>query len=185
MKRMESSVYSFRLTLKRIFDLINDTIYRIDTYDKHSSSILELTDISNLNEFDTEDQDNDELFTFGRKVKIEIGDMDYKSWRDSLVKDREILELLILMVEDITPGYDCKLQKLFDVIKNKIENPINGENKKIIIFTAFADTANYLYEHVSEFIKREFHLNTAMITGSVDGKSTVPKLRCDLNTVLT
>src|SRR5699024_9920576 len=76
-------------------------------------------------------------------------------------------------------------QKLFDVIKNKIENPINGENKKIIIFTAFADTANYLYEHVSEFIKREFHLNTAMITGSVDGKSTVPKLRCDLNTVLT
>lgn len=185
MKRMESSVYSFRLTLKRIFDLINDTIYRIDTYDKHSSNILELTDISNLNEFDAEDQDNDELFTFGRKVKIEIGDMDYKSWRDSLVKDREILELLILMVEDITPEYDCKLQKLFDVIKNKIENPINGENKKIIIFTAFADTANYLYEHVSEFVKREFHLNTAMITGSVDGKSTVPKLRCDLNTVLT
>lgn len=88
-------------------------------------------------------------------------------------------------MKTITPGYDCKLQKLFDVIKNKIENPINGENKKIIIFTAFADTANYLYEHVSEFVKREFHLNTAMITGSVDGKSTVPKLRCDLNTVLT
>lgn len=104
MKRMESSVYSFRLTLKRIFDLINDTIYRIDTYDKHSSSILELTDISNLNEFDAEDQDNEELFTFGRKVKIEIGDMDYKSWRDSLVKDREILELLILMVEDHYTG---------------------------------------------------------------------------------
>lgn len=185
MKRMESSVHSFNLTLKRIYSLIDSTIHSIDTYDKTSSVKLELTDISNIEEFDSEDQNGDELFTFGKKVKIEIGDMDYKSWRDSLVRDRDILELLTLMVGDITPEYDSKLQELFRVIKNKLENPINQDNKKIIIFTAFADTAEYLFDNVSEYVKENFGLNTAMVSGSVEGRTTVPKLKSDLNTVLT
>ena len=185
MKRMESSVHSFNLTLKRIYSLIDSTIQSIDTYDKTSSVKLELTDISNIEEFDSEDQNGDELFTFGKKVKIEIGDMDYKSWRDSLVRDRDILELLTLMVGNITPEYDSKLQELFRVIKNKLENPINQDNKKIIIFTAFADTAEYLFDNVSKYVKENFGLNTAMVSGSVEGRTTVPKLKSDLNTVLT
>lgn len=185
MKRMESSVYSFNLTLKRILELIDSTIHSIDTYDRTSTVKLELTDISNIDEFDSEDQNGEELFTFGKKVKIEIGDMDYKSWRDSLAKDRDVLELLTLMVGDITPEYDSKLQELFRVIKNKLEHPINDGNKKIIIFTAFADTAGYLYDNVSKFVKDNFGLNTAMVSGSVEGRTTVPKLRSDLNTVLT
>ncbi len=185
MKRMESSVYSFNLTLKRILELIDSTIHSIDTYDRTSTVKLELTDISNIDEFDSEDQNGEELFTFGKKVKIEIGDMDYKSWRDSLAKDRDVLELLTLMVGDITPEYDSKLQELFRVIKNKLEHPINDGNKKIIIFTAFADTAGYLYDNVSKFVKDNFRLNTAMVSGSVEGRTTVPKLRSDLNTVLT
>lgn len=185
MKRMESSVHSFNLTLKRIYSLIDSTIHSIDTYDKTSSVRLELTDISDIDEFDSEDQNGDELFTFGKKVKIDIGDMDYKSWRDSLVRDRDILELLTLMVGDITPEYDSKLQELFRVIKNKLEHPINEGNKKIIIFTAFADTAQYLFDNVSEYVKENFGLNTAMVSGSVEGRTTVPKLKSDLNTVLT
>lgn len=185
MKRMESSVYSFNLTLKRILELIDSTIHSIDTYDKTSSVKLDLTDITNIDDYDSEDQNGDELFTFGKKVRIEIGDMDYKSWRDSLVKDREVLELLTLMVGDITPEYDSKLQELFRVIRNKLEHPINEENKKIIIFTAFADTAGYLYDNVSKFVMDNFGLNTAMVSGSVEGRTTVPKLRSDLNTVLT
>ncbi len=185
MKRMESSVHSFNLTLKRIYSLIDSTIHSIDTYDKTSSVRLELTDISDIDEFDSEDQNGDELFTFGKKVKIEIGDMDYKSWRDSLVRDRDILELLTLMVGNITPEYDSKLQELFRVIKNKLENPINQDNKKIIIFTAFADTAEYLFDNVSKYVKENFGLNTAMVSGSVEGRTTVPKLKSDLNTVLT
>lgn len=185
MKRMESSVHSFNLTLKRIYSLIDSTIHSIDTYDKTSSVKLELTDISDIDEFDSEDQNGDELFTFGKKVKIEIGDMDYKSWRDSLAKDRDTLELLTLMVGDITPEYDSKLQELFRVIKNKLENPINQDNKKIIIFTAFADTAEYLFDNVSKYVKENFGLNTAMVSGSVEGRTTVPKLKSDLNTVLT
>ena len=185
MKRMESSVYSFNLTLKRILELIDSTIHSIDTYDKTSSVKLDLTDITNIDDYDSEDQNGDELFTFGKKVRIEIGDMDYKSWRDSLAKDREILELLTLMVGDITPEYDSKLQELFRVIRNKLEHPINEGNKKIIIFTAFADTAGYLYDNVSKFVMDNFGLNTAMVSGSVEGRTTVPKLRSDLNTVLT
>ena len=185
MKRMESSVHSFNLTLKRIYGLIDSTIHSIDTYDKTSSVKLELTDISDIDEFDSEDQNGDELFTFGKKVKIDIGDMDYKSWRDSLAKDRDTLELLTLMVGDITPEYDSKLQELFRVIKNKLENPINQDNKKIIIFTAFADTAEYLFDNVSKYVKENFGLNTAMVSGSVEGRTTVPKLKSDLNTVLT
>ena len=185
MKRMESSVHSFNLTLKRIYNLIDSTIHSIDTYDKTSSVKLELTDISDIDEFDSEDQNGDELFTFGKKVKIDIGDLDYKSWRDSLAKDRDTLELLTLMVGDITPEYDSKLQELFSVIKNKLEHPINEGNKKIIIFTAFADTAQYLFDNVSKYVKDNFGLNTAMVSGSVEGRTTVPRLKSDLNTVLT
>ena len=185
MKRMESSVYSFNLTLNRIEELIENTIEIIDKYDKHSSKNLDLTDISNLDEYDDDDRNSDDLFSFGKRVKIDLADMDYISWRDSLAKDAEILELLTLMVGDITPEHDSKLQKLLSVINEKIRNPINEGNKKVIIFTAFADTADYLYNNVSKFVKKNFGLNTAMISGSVEGRTTCSKLKSDLNTVLT
>ena len=185
MKRMESSVYSFNLTLKRIKDLIDSTIETIDRFNKQSAHEIELTDISNMDEFDDEDQNTDDLFSFGRKIKIDLADMDYVSWRDSLVKDAEVLELLTVMVGDITPEHDSKLQELYNIIDKKISNPINEGNKKIIIFTAFADTAGYLYDNVSEYVKSKYGLNTAMVSGSVDGRTTCPKLRGDLNTVLT
>ncbi len=185
MKRMESSVYSFNLTLTRIRDLIQSTIKTIDNYDRSSNVSLDLNDISDIDEFDGEDQNSEDLASFGRKIKIELADMDYKSWRDYLAKDEEVLELLTLMVADITPEHDSKLQKLFEVIRNKLAHPINEDNKKIIIFTAFADTAKYLYDNVSAFVSANYGLHTAMISGTVDGRTTVPKLRCDLNTVLT
>ena len=185
MKRMESSVYSFNLTLTRIKDLINSTIETIDRFDKHSGTTLDLTDISDMDEFDAEDQNSDELFSFGRKVKIALADMDYVSWRDSLAKDADVLELLTLFVGDITPEHDSKLQELFRVIDNKITHPINEGNKKLIIFTAFADTAGYLYDNASRYVKDRYGLNTAMVSGSVEGRTTCPKLRADLNTVLT
>ena len=116
MKRMESSVYSFNLTLKRIKDLIESTIATIDRFNKQSAHEIELTDISNMDEFDDEDQNTDDLFSFGRKIKIDLADMDYVSWRDSLVKDAEVLELLTVMVGDITPDHDSKLQELYKII---------------------------------------------------------------------
>ena len=182
MKRMESSVYSFTLTLKRIKRLIEGTIDTIDRFDRHSSVNLELTDISNASEFDDEDQNADDLFSLGKKVKLDLADMDYVSWKESLKKDAEVLELLTFMVGDITPEHDTKLQELYRVIDDKMVNPINDGNKKIIIFT---DTANYLYDNVSEYVRHKYAINSAMVTGTVDGRSTCPKLRGDLNTVLT
>ena len=185
MKRMESSVYSFNLTLKRIKELIENTIHTIDQFDKHTHMDLELTEISDIDEFDDEDQNAEDLFSFGKKVKIDLADMDYVSWRASLLKDAEVLELLTLMVGDITPEHDAKLQKLYEVINKKITHTINEGNKKIIIFTAFADTAEYLYDHVSRYVKERYGLNSAMVSGNVDGRTTCPHLRNDLNTVLT
>lgn len=185
MKRMESSVYSFNLTLTRMKKLIEDTIEVINTFDIHSSKSIELTDIADVEEYNDDDQNTDDLFSFGRKVKIDLADMDYISWRDALEKDRDILELLTLMVGDITPEHDSKLQELLSVIDKKITHPINEGNRKVIIFTAFADTAEYLYTHVSKYVKNRFGLDTAMVSGSVEGKTTCPKLKADLNTVLT
>ena len=185
MKRMESSVYSFNLTLTRIKELIESTIKTIEEYDKSSEKNLDLTDISNADEFDGEDQNNDDLFSFGKKVKINLTDMDYVSWKAGLDKDRDTLELLTLMIADITPEHDLKLQELLSLIDKKFENPINEGNKKVIIFTAFADTASYIYDHVSTYVKDKYGLNTAMVSGSVEGRTTCPKLKSDLNTVLT
>lgn len=185
MKRMESSVFSFNLTLRRIKELIESTIDSIDKYESSVGAKVTLTDISDVDEYDLDDQNSDEFATIGKKVQIDLGDMDRTSWRRALEKDQEVLELLTLMVDDITPEHDSKLQELFAVLKNKIAHPINGNNKKVIIFTAFADTAMYLYDHVSAYVKRSFGLDTAVITGSVEGRTTVPKLKADLNTVLT
>ena len=183
LKRLESSVYSFRLTIDRMKALIDSTIKTIDRY-QSGNLVLDLTEITDSKDFDDDDQNTD-YFSVGKKVKIDLADMDYVSWRRELEKDAENLELLSLMIADITPEHDTKLQKLFDIIQEKIEHPINPGNRKIIIFTAFSDTADYLYANVSKFAKEKFELETAEITGTVDGKTTIPKLHADLNTVLT
>ncbi|HOO25208.1 MAG TPA: helicase-related protein [Clostridiales bacterium] len=184
MKRMESSVHSFKLTLSRIYELINHTIETIDAFDRQTSLVLDLEEIDNLEDYDDDDENND-FFTIGKKVRIDLADMDYLSWRSQLEDDQEVLELISLMVAEITPEHDNKLQELLKTLTQKIENPINGSNRKVLIFTAFADTADYLYENVSSFMKSRFGIDTAMVTGSVDGRTTVKKLRTDLNTVLT
>lgn len=185
MKRMESSVYSFNLTLGRIKGLIETTISTIDHYEDKISSKISLTDISAADEYDFDDQNSDDFAAIGKKVQIDLADMDRLSWRGELAKDQEILELLTLMVNDITPEHDSKLQELLADLTNKMENPINEGNKKVIIFTAFADTAMYLYDHVSEFILSKFGLHTAVITGSVDGRTTAKLKNADMNTILT
>ena len=181
LKRLESSVNSFRLTLTRIRDFINDSITAIDKFQESGADTIDVTDFSE--DFDTEDSENDPFV--GRKSKINLRDMDYVSWRRDLKADLEVLELLILMLKDITPEHDTKLQQLVADLKNKFEHPINGSNKKVLIFTAFADTANYLYEQLSGRILNDCGLHTALITGSTEGKCTLPKLKCTFNDILT
>ena len=183
LKRLESSVFSFNLTLSRIRELITKTIDAINRFEKYGVSDLDMSEASD-NDFDMDDGNTD-FFSVGEKIKINLADMDYRTWREELQTDADILELLTLMIADITPEYDTKLQTLFELISKKIEHPINQDNKKIMIFSAFSDTAEYLYENVSVFVKKKYGLDTALITGAVDGKTTVKELKATLNNVLT
>ena len=183
LKRLESSVNSFQLTLQRMKALIEDTITAINRFEKYGNVNINMYEVSD-EDFDIDDG-NTEYFTVGKKVKIELADMDYKTWRSELIEDAETLELLTLMVADITPEHDYKLQELLRLLDEKIEDPINPDNKKVLVFSAFSDTAEYLYKHVSKHIKNKYGLNTAVITGSIDGKTTIAGFKATLNNVLT
>ena len=183
LKRLESSVYSFNLTLSRILELIRSTIKSIDDFEKYGSADLDIYEASD-NDFDMEDGNTD-FFTVGKKVKIDLADMDYKSWRSELQKDADTLELLTLMVADITPEHDLKLQTLLHLLDDKMHNPINPGNKKVLIFSAFSDTAEYLYDQVSSYMKNNYGLDSAVITGTIDGRTTIKGGKATLNNVLT
>ena len=183
LKRLESSVNSFQLTLTRIKELINGTIEAINRFEKYGSDDISMYEASR-DDWDIDDE-NTEFFTVGKKVKIELADMDWKSWRNELQQDADVLELLTLMVADITPEHDTKLQELLRLLDEKITNPINPNNKKVLIFSAFSDTAEYLYDHVSMYMKNKYGLNTAVITGAIDGRTTIKGFPATLNNVLT
>lgn len=184
LKRLESSVNSFRLSLNRILGFISATVAKIDTMNRNGGNVY-------VDEHDFEGLDLDEqedIFIGGKKTQIALEDMDYIAWKKYLDKDIETLRLLLHMLADITPEYDSKLLQLIDDLRHKFANPINGDNKKVIIFTAFSDTAEYLYENLAERIKEKCNLHTALITGSPDAKSTVRlrnRQKLDFNTLLT
>lgn len=183
LKRLESSVNSFQLTLTRIKDLIGGTIEAINCFEKYGSADISMYE-AGRDDWDIDDE-NTEFFTVGKKVKIELADMDWKSWRKELQQDAEVLELLTLMVADITPEHDTKLQELLRLLDEKIAHPINPNNKKVLIFSAFSDTAEYLYDHVSMYMKDKYGLNTAVVTGTIDGRTTIKDFPATLNNVLT
>ncbi len=184
LKRLESSVFSFNLTLKRIKDLITGTIEAINNYENSGTADLDMYEVDDQSDFDMDDSNTD-FFSVGKKVKIDLADMDYVTWRDVLKKDAEVLELVTSMVADITPEHDTKLQTLLKLISGKIESPINPENRKVLIFSAFSDTAEYLYDNVAQYINKKYGLDTAMITGAVEGRTTIKGLKGTLNNILT
>ncbi|MDR0938117.1 MAG: DEAD/DEAH box helicase family protein [Mediterranea sp.] len=187
LKRLESSVASFRITLGRIRNLVDGTISSIDRYMEGGKSTFASTSIGRLDEreFDTDDTNTDFFGETGRILDIDLADMDYISWRERLAEDSGILAVLASMVEDITPEHDTKLLTLLDGIAKKIEHPINAGNRKVLIFSAFSDTAEYLYANIAAAAKERFGMDTAMITGTTDGRSTLKLKRADMNTILT
>lgn len=190
LKRMESSVYSFNITVKKIKKLIDSKIQEIDEFIKQKTSHrkIELAEFAIGNfadDFDADDQNDDVLYGVKKHLRIDLADMDYVSWRASLATDSALLDSLLSMTSVVTPEHDGKLQELLSLIKNKVESPINDGNKKVIVFTAFADTADYLYTHVSAFVKAKFGLETAMISGTEEGRTTAKLKKRDMNTVLT
>ena len=180
LKRLESSVNSFRLTLERLESLIKSTIEKID----NGSAVLDTQEVD-THDLDIEDGDND-VFVGTKKRQILLEDMDFVTWRNYLQSDWTELELTRLMLADITPEHDSKLQQLVDDLRNKFEHPINGDNKKVIVFTAFSDTAEYLYNNLAKSIKEKYNMDTAIVTGDIEARSTLKlKEKLDFNKVLT
>ena len=180
LKRLESSVNSFRLTLERVTKLISSTIEKIDQHE----TFIDVEEAQGY-DLDIEDSEND-AFIGTKKNKIALEDMDYTAWKHYLQRDKAELELTMLMLNDITPEHDSKLQQLVADLRYKFTHPINGGNQKVIVFTAFADTAVYLYDNLAKPIKEKYGLDTALVTGDVEARSTL-KLRekLDFNKVLT
>ena len=189
LKRLESSVNSFRLSLNRILGFISATVDKINSLDAgHGTARTTVDEYDFSAGLDLDEQED--IFIGGKKSQIALEDMDYIGWKKFLDKDIETLKLLLLMLADITPEHDSKLLQLIDDLRHKFEHPINASNKKVIIFTAFSDTAEYLYENLSGRIMENHHLHTALITGSSDAKSTVrlssrQRIKLDFNTLLT
>lgn len=177
LKRLESSVYSFSLTLESIIAQIDSCIAKIDHYST-SDSIGEFADM------DTEDPELEDAF-IGAKVKIFLRDIDLIRWKQDLLYDREILLKLLQHAKRINPNRDQKLLALKKVIQTKIEHPINGQNKKLLIFTAFADTAKYLYENLHQWVSKQFGLHCAVVTGKDRPRTTFNVPKADFNSILT
>ncbi len=180
LKRLESSVEAFRLTLSRLLTNITNTINKIDSKDiQIKQSVFDV----GYGSFDESDDYIDDQMSIGEKVKINLEDIDTEKWKFDLDQDKDKLIKLLQKMNKISPEYDSKLIKLKQLISNKIKSPINGENKKVVVFSAFADTAKYLYKHLNEFIYNKNGLYSALITGSEN--KTNFKCRTDFNTILT
>ncbi|MFZ3207765.1 MAG: helicase-related protein [Geobacteraceae bacterium] len=186
LKRLESSVEAFRLTLEMMQEKLEKTLATIDKF-KASGIADSFDDLSaafeNADEDDMDIPDSDDA-SIGGKIKISLADMDLDSWKFDLSNDLEIFIELLAEMRKITPPDDAKLQHLKELIADKQRVPINPGNKKILIFTAFADTAAYLYNNLSPFNKEQFGLHTAKVTGSDSCKSTL-KHHYDYQSLLT
>lgn len=186
LKRLESSVDSFRITLEGIINQIENAIKTIDkgTTSEYEGIHKVLEAKENYENYDFESSWADEEQVIGRKIKVHIADMDVTKWREDLSEDLAILNHLWSNIVDITGEKDTKLQHLISLLADKVQQPFNPGNKKAIVFTAFADTANYLYEHIHDYLKVNFGLNTALITGS-RRICTTKRIPSDLNAILT
>ena len=185
LKRLESSVYAFRITLEKIINLNGDTnavIQRFLGGDKTASIQKKITS------FTVEDPDEDELYSMvelpGNIINIDLADLDVVTWQRSILRDIEILTEIYNAMKLVTPDDDNKLKQLKELIDAKIANPINGDNKKILIFSAFEDTTNYLFETIAPYISARYGLYTAKIAGGNNNKTNVGG-RADTDRLLT
>lgn len=177
LKRMESSVTSFALTVERQLRDVEATLGRIEAQ------------ADELDEIDIEDIDIDdpafESLLVGRKVKVLLKDVDLIRWRQDLIEDRNRLATLLAAARQVDAARDAKLTELRTMIEAKAGNPINPGNRKVIVFTAFADTARYLYDQLAPWAKATLGLEAALVTGAGYNQTTLPKLRKDLASILS
>lgn len=185
LKRLESSVYAFRLTIEKIIKLNEETDAIIQKYldgDKSACIQRKMTGLA------VEDPDEDELYSMyeisGSVINIELADLDIVTWQRNILHDIEILTEVYNAMLLVTPESDNKLCELKKLIAEKFANPINEGNKKILIFSAFADTADYLYDNLAPYMQSEYGLYSARIGGGNNNATNVGG-RTDSDRLLT
>ena len=184
LKRLESSVEAFRYTLVEVVkDYVDKTLQQINPYQTAGGSATLETQVLSDDDFDIEDSNTD--FFVGKKIPIRLEDMDYLSWKRELEKDQAVLAQLKDLIGQISVQEDQKLQTLLQLIDEKVQNPINPGNQKLIIFSAFATTTDYLYKYISKYALEKYGLHTAQISGSKGFKCNLPLENKELNTLLT
>jgi superfamily II DNA or RNA helicase len=185
LKRLESSVEAFRLTLRALSSNIAQTLQAIETFERTGTAVS-VTDHLADPGFDPDDDDLSGLdeFTVGKKIQISLSDMDLPSWKHDLAGDLTLISDLIASMDKVGPEDDAKLQHLKDIITRKLANPLNPGNRKVLIFTAFADTAKYLYNNLAEAFLQSHGLHCGVVTGSDTPKSTLRK-SYDFQSLLT
>jgi SNF2 family DNA or RNA helicase len=186
LKRLESSVHSFRLTLQSLAENHRQTLAKIAAFRKtgRDATFGDVSPAFSDFEPDEDDYPVPDSESIGAKVQISLSDMDLPRWEQELQADLAIIEGLLEEMRKVTPSDDAKLQHLKTTILSKLASPINPGNKKVLIFTAFADTADYLYEHLSPYFLETQGLHTGKVTGTDSPKSTLPK-HYDFQTLLT
>jgi len=179
LKRMESSIHSFAETIGRLMEGVDGLLERIEAHEReavHESPTIEDLDI---------DDPLFESLSVGRKVRVLLSDVDRLRWRQDLREDRERLARLLDATRRVGPDRDAKLAALKARIERKLAEPINDGNRKILVFTAFADTAHYLYRQIAPWVQASLGLHVAVVTGSGTNRSTLPGLRSDMAAILT
>ncbi|MDZ7927507.1 MAG: C-terminal helicase domain-containing protein, partial [Agrobacterium sp.] len=126
-----------------------------------------------------------ETLLVGRKVKVLLQDVDRVRWQQDLIEDRNRLATLLSAARSVSADRDAKLSALKELITHKVQAPINGENRKILLFTAFADTADYLYRELSGWARATLGIHTAVVTGTGANKTTLQSLRSDMSSILS
>ena len=182
LKRMESSVHSFMMTVEEICGYLKQTSLTIENFEKNK--LGEITVEANPLALDGDDQNTD-FFTVGKKTSFDLRDMDYISWKNDIDSDIKTFAKLVDLVKVVTPEYDFKLNELKRIIREKVAHPINEGNRKVLVFTAFSDTAEYLYANLSESLKNELGVNVALVTGDINGRTNIPNFKPDINHVLS
>ncbi len=168
LKRLESSIESFEISMDRTIRKIETLENKINEFLKSKTKSQEesLESIEPDEEELEENADDLEQWEVGKKLKFDLADLELEDWLKDLKKDKEALVDLYNNACSVTPERDAKLSELKKLIKSKVNSPFNGENKKVIVFTAFADTAQYLYENIKAWCKKELKLHCALVCGN-------------------
>ena len=181
LKRMESSIHSFTLTVSKLLNQVESLLSKIDD---HDSDLIDALNIEELQDIELESTEL-EQFMIGNKTKVLLQDMDLIRFRQELEADKIFLSSIVEAAKGVTAQRDAKLELLKQTIAAKVRNPLNPDNKKVIVFTAFADTAQYLYSHIAQWASLELGIHSALITGGGTNKTTLSGLGIDLNNILT